>query len=400
MHNQQEATAQPNYPEAAPTLQTPPQRHQGSPEGPVQQPSAYGDAPTPEAQQQHVADNGATFGASFGPADSGEALRNASESEGQGPPHSEPGVLSQQMCDRFLEHTSRKVQATSLLLDEADPIKMHLGDCENHTPLIVGGQNVSENEFPHMAAIGFRSDGELGWLCGGSLISEQFVLTAAHCTHTAWGPPVLVRLGSAHVGNLPEGGPQPLDIGVQDFIAHPEYAPPARYHDIALVRLVEAVSLSARVRPACLPGIATGMPGANPAADPAPDSVAVATGWGRLSYAGDTSDVLQKVSLRVWDWQACARVYPPDGKPDAQRGSVRGRLQEGLGPGMLCAGDPRSNKDTCQGDSGGPLQVSQGCTFRLVGVTSFGRECGLGLPAVYTRVSHYVPWIESVVWPQ
>jgi secreted trypsin-like serine protease len=55
-----------------------------------------------------------------------------------------------------------------------------------------------------------------------------------------------------------------------------------------------------------------------------------------------------------------------------------------------------------QGDSGGPLQVKNkriSCMYTIIGVTSFGSQCGIGDPGVYTRVSKYVPWIESVVWP-
>ncbi|XP_034246219.1 transmembrane protease serine 9-like [Thrips palmi] len=71
---------------------------------------------------------------------------------------------------------------------------------------------------------------------------------------------------------------------------------------------------------------------------------------------------------------------------------------------QLCAGGGRHNRDTCQGDSGGPLQVKANpaglpCIHRIIGVVSFGQICGLGYPGVYTRVSAYVPWIESVVWP-
>ncbi|XP_018562107.1 transmembrane protease serine 4-like [Anoplophora glabripennis] len=74
---------------------------------------------------------------------------------------------------------------------------------------------------------------------------------------------------------------------------------------------------------------------------------------------------------------------------------------------MICAGSSIESRDTCKGDSGGPLQVyhdkSQGirCMYDIVGVTSFGKSCGLAknLPGVYTRVSAYIKWIEDTVWP-
>lgn len=70
----------------------------------------------------------------------------------------------------------------------------------------------------------------------------------------------------------------------------------------------------------------------------------------------------------------------------------------------MCAGDPEGNRDTCQGDSGGPLQLRSGnygsYIYHIIGITSFGKACGFSEnPAVYTRISHYIDWIESVVWP-
>lgn len=74
-------------------------------------------------------------------------------------------------------------------------------------------------------------------------------------------------------------------------------------------------------------------------------------------------------------------------------------------PSMICAGDTLSgwNKDTCHGDSGGPLQIPHPrneCLFQVLGITSFGQGCAIAnTPGVYTRVSHYLNWIEDIVWP-
>lgn len=100
-------------------------------------------------------------------------------------------------------------------------------------------------------------------------------------------------------------------------------------------------------------------------------------------------------------------------------------LKDGIVESQLCAGDSTGEKDTCQviwllfvrrnfhtqiffmfssvqGDSGGPIQVStknkKQNVFHVVGVTSFGKACATSLPGVYTRVSHYLDWIESIVW--
>lgn len=78
-------------------------------------------------------------------------------------------------------------------------------------------------------------------------------------------------------------------------------------------------------------------------------------------------------------------------------------LPSGIITSQLCAGELNGGKDTCQGDSGGPIQIVKNnpyCMYDIVGVTSFGKFCGFkNSPAVYTKVSYYIPWIESIVWP-
>ena len=106
-----------------------------------------------------------------------------------------------------------------------------------------------------------------------------------------------------------------------------------------------------------------------------------------------------KVALRMTEHDKCNRAYASSSK----RKLPRGILTES----QVCAGG--TGKDTCQGDSGGPLQVSTRndtraaaepyCMYKIVGITSFGQACGYSAPGVYTRVYHFVPWIESIVWP-
>lgn len=76
-------------------------------------------------------------------------------------------------------------------------------------------------------------------------------------------------------------------------------------------------------------------------------------------------------------------------------------LRNGLMRGQLCAYDPEARSDACQGDSGGPIQLTNERTgiSTVVGVVSFGISCGTELPSVYTRVAHYLDWIEPIVWP-
>lgn len=118
---------------------------------------------------------------------------------------------------------------------------------------------------------------------------------------------------------------------------------------------------------------------------------AIATGWGLIDFGADRSDDLLKVLLNIYPLTECRRFFEQTRK-----------IPNGIVESQLCAGNRGGRQDTCQGDSGGPLQVvtpGNNCIYHVIGLTSFGKSCGLSnSPGVYTRISSYLDWIESVVW--
>lgn len=253
--------------------------------------------------------------------------------------------------------------------------------------LIVGGTKADPKEFPHMAAVGFDgTDGDIMWNCGGTLISAKVVLTAAHCTWSRqWKAAKWVRVGDL---NLKENNDdaRPQTIKIKEKIRHPDYKPPSQYHDIALLRLEDKVVFNAWVRPACLP---VDWP------DVGSDNKAVATGWGLVDWAEEEGSAnLLKVTLNLVSHLSCNGSFFDGGASIELARGIENEWQ-------MCAGE--QGKDTCQGDSGGPLAVfntDHDCMYNVVGITSVGRGCGSVLPGVYTRVYHYIPWIEKTAWPE
>lgn len=244
---------------------------------------------------------------------------------------------------------------------------------------VVGGRDAEEGEFPHMAALGYGNIKNITWSCGGSLVSDRFVLTAAHCVNDPkYGEVQYVQLGFTRILSRPREG---NFFFVEKVFTQEDYHPPSIYNDIALIKLARRVIFNANVKPACL--------FTDSHKDLARNNSLIATGWGLTRLGGTKSDILQAVELR--NYNNCTNFYGVNSR----------KYNVGIRDSQICAGSTEE-KDTCQGDSGGPLQVFD---FRkklhvIMGVTSTGRVCASDTPAIYTKVSNYLDWIEHIVWPK
>ncbi|KAI4460009.1 eg:bacr7a4.3 protein-related [Holotrichia oblita] len=293
----------------------------------------------------------------------------------------EPGDIARQICIVYFDVcisecseylTDTKPRTTTTTTTSPRP----LGSPLLVAPFVVDGYDAYPLEFPHMALLGYGSEENIQWKCGGSLISEKFVLTAAHCINSGIGIVAFIKLG---VHQITTYSIHDRQFRVKNVYQHPDYDSLQKYNDIALLEFDgELVFLPTGIKPACLQ------------LDKQIPDIFIATGWGATEYGNDVHDTLQKVNLTLIPIETCQRTYRPG------RELEKGLLDDS----QICAGSVQGRGDTCQGDSGGPIQVEiEGSKmYTLLGITSFGKNCGI-VPAVYTRVSYYVSWIESIAWP-
>ena len=255
---------------------------------------------------------------------------------------------------------------------------------------VVGGDVVPLGRYPFVAVLGYKDNGQpVKYECGGALISQQHVLTAAHCVANL--PEGLrlttVRLGehdltSAEDCQVRTDGSRfcnsPQDFVVRKQFVHEEYNfPNIMDNDIALLKLNRPVVEDHFVGKICLPF--------GPAASRDYSSVdLVVAGFGRTGPRESTSNspVMLDVKLPGVRQQTCANIL-------RRKGAV-------ITSKHICAGG-ELGRDSCAGDSGGPLMVTTptGPPYSIIGVVSFGAvRCGEGgIPSVNTRVSEYLNWI-------
>jgi len=244
------------------------------------------------------------------------------------------------------------------------------------TVKIVGGTEITPNEFPFLAYLQVNFTGTDGFqqLCGGSIYNENHIITAAHCV----GFPgdfesFQVRVVAGKHSADAQSSHEQIRLITQINI-HPNYSRETLENDIAILKMESPLIFNERVSAI---SIAT--------TDPAVNSRVVVAGWGRLrTFATSAPPIPRKVSVRVFSNPYCSLMYG---------------LFNQVTDAMLCAGihvPIFGTKGSCQGDSGGPL-FTERKPHRLVGVVSWGMGCALlSYPQVYARVPHFADYIKSI----
>ncbi|XP_022687404.1 serine proteinase stubble-like isoform X1 [Varroa jacobsoni] len=235
---------------------------------------------------------------------------------------------------------------------------------------IVGGEVANVERWAWVAAL-MRIDkrtNQMEQFCGGVVISNRYIITAAHCLPGVHPRELTIRLGEFDFSQHENS--RRRDYHVSRIVRHPQFNESNNnFADIALIKVNEDIAFNQNLLPVCMPE-----------EESFANKEATVIGWGVTSFGGPSSSILMQLTLPVWDNAECQDklntivVYPQ----------------------FLCAGlKDKGGHDSCQGDSGGPLMVeNSNRQWSLIGIVSWGFKCAQkGIPAIYTRVTEFRDWI-------
>ncbi|XP_077577704.1 suppressor of tumorigenicity 14 protein homolog isoform X2 [Stigmatopora nigra] len=253
--------------------------------------------------------------------------------------------------------------------DHSDEVGCNCGIRPFKLNRIVGGQNAELGEWPWQVSLHILTSGHV---CGASIISEKWLLSASHCFVTHDPANRIASNWQTYSGMQDQFNHDNVQRrAVKRIIPHPDYNYMTFDYDVALLELSKPLEFTNTIQPICLP---------------APSHVFLAgtscsvTGWGAVREGGQTAQLLQKASVKIINDSVCNIVT---------EGQVTSR--------MLCSGFLSGGIDSCQGDSGGPLVCFEesGKWFQA-GIVSWGEGCARrNKPGVYARVTKLREWIKK-----
>ncbi|CAH1279676.1 unnamed protein product [Diabrotica balteata] len=261
---------------------------------------------------------------------------------------------------------------TAVKVNKPEPEPQGLTNCDcgwKRGTKIVGGEPTIVNEYPAMAGLVDVENSEI--ICGGSIISNRYILTAAHCMRNIPFRTMAILVGDWNISTGMDTNAAAL-YRTESYWEHPNFDIATGQNDVAIIRTLQPIAFSLLVGPVCLPFLYSYDTFAR-------ENVTI-LGWGQIFYNGPSSDVLQKVEVEVIANTQCQRSF----------------RNESIYTSQICTLTP--GKDSCQMDSGGPLLWLDPSTLRLqlVGVVSFGYGCATNRPSINSRVTSFLEWIVTV----
>ncbi|XP_008307721.1 transmembrane protease serine 5 [Cynoglossus semilaevis] len=253
-------------------------------------------------------------------------------------------------------------------------IALQCFDCGTRAklPRIIGGVEAVLGRWPWQVSLYYSNR----HTCGGSIITSQWVVTAAHCVHNYRLPQVSSWVVYAGIVTRSSAkATQYAGHAVEKIIYNKDYNHRSHDSDIALMKLRTPLNFSDTIRPVCLPQYNQNLPGG---------TQCWISGWGYTQPdAVQSPDTLKEAPVPIISPKTCNSSCMYNG---------------GITPRMLCAGYTEGKVDACQGDSGGPLVCQDENVWRLVGVVSWGTGCAEpNHPGVYSKVAEFLGWIYEMI---
>ncbi|XP_060744879.1 transmembrane protease serine 5 [Tachysurus vachellii] len=291
------------------------------------------------------------------------------------------------LTDIVQSYTDGFVQITSEHRSKLEHLWQYRGSCSTgkiialkcfdcgtraKVPRIIGGIDATLGRWPWQVSLYYSNR----HTCGGSIITSQWIITAAHCVSTyrlhqvsSWV--VYAGIVTRNAAKLA----QYMGYTVEKIIYNKNYNHRSHDSDIALVKLRNPLNFSDTIRPVCLPQYNHELPGG---------TLCWISGWGYTQPDEvHIPDTLKEAQVPLISTKKCNSSCMYNGE---------------ITPRMLCAGHTEGNIDACQGDSGGPLVCQDDNVWRLVGVVSWGTGCAEpNHPGVYTKVAEFLGWIYETI---
>ncbi|CAH1981964.1 unnamed protein product [Acanthoscelides obtectus] len=303
------------------------------------------------------------------------------------------GSTLEYSCEAFY-HSADKYDKRRVCIDGKWnwPLPECIPDCGRErvpgAPLIVHGNDTQKGSYPWATIIFIKEGNTMKFICGGSMISTRFILTAAHCVTTEDGNLFDSNLFEVAVGkyfsnySITETSAQLLKI--QKCIVHKEYRGDKRGYqaDIALMKTTKNILLTLFVQPVCITNLC----------EVSVHGEGLVTGWGATQPRGRPADSLKVATYPIKDRSECLNELP------------KNFTDYYLTADKICAGYYEKDISVCKGDSGGGLVFSNtndSDRYYITGIVSLGHRlkfgCNTNQAALFTNVKYYYDWISCIL---